>query len=476
MKRSRILYFHEETNEGKIQALEALSAEYRRYLQTCLDTMISQKRLKVPNEEILKFFPKENILNTNLVAACQRHAVEILSGWAASLYTRKIKARIKWLFREGSITETQRFQLFTIGKYSVDLPTENLPQEALDLYWSFLLDPEVSGRPPQVSNRIGMRMSIHTSTVKLIERTIASWWLGLSTLIKRATIKVPLKANPHLKSPDEIVHGCLVRKDKRGRWRVEFLEKKALEEPKLDMTLPRIGVDVGLNVIAATSDGRLLGEKIKPKFDKLYSKVRDLRANRQRQEFKENSCRLDRLEDKLTGMIKTCAGEAANKLVEAYPSTVFVIEDLDLSGCRGQKRFAYRALHHSLERKAPTLAVNPAYSSQPCPSCGYVSRNNRKGIKFRCRSCGRISHADVVGGKNLVRRSYDKEVRLDDDPSEVRAILRERYCARRRDSSSGEFAGTAFVAPNRRLTTRGSSQEDTGTASNAEVNLRATAN
>jgi transposase len=348
VKRSRILYFHPETNEGKILALEALSVEYRRYLQTCLDHLISQRRMKVPNGEILRFFPAEKTLNTNLVAACQRHAVEIISGWTASLYTRKIKPHIKSLFKAWTITEAQHFQLFTIGKYSIDRPTDTISQEALDLYWTMLLDPQVSGKTPSVSSRIGMRMSIHTSTVRVVERKLTSWWLGVSTLTKYRTIKIPLKSNPHVKSPDEIVHGCMVRKDRRGRWRVEVLEKKPVEEPKLDLTLPRIGVDVGLNVMAATSDGRLLGADVKPKFDKLYARVRDLRANRQRQGFKENSPRLDRLEDKLTGMIKTCAGGAANKLVTAYPSHVFVIEDLDLRGCRGQKRFAYRALHHSL--------------------------------------------------------------------------------------------------------------------------------
>jgi hypothetical protein len=34
MKRSRILYLHPKTNEGKIRALEALNVEYRRYLQS----------------------------------------------------------------------------------------------------------------------------------------------------------------------------------------------------------------------------------------------------------------------------------------------------------------------------------------------------------------------------------------------------------------------------------------------------------
>ena len=229
--------------------------------------------------------------------------------------------------------------------------------------------------------------------------------------------------------------GIHARKDKRGRWRFEVVERKEWVIPEAEQDALRIGVDVGLNVIAATSDGRTFGADLKPKFDRLYERVRSLRANRQRQGLRENSKRLDRLEDKLTGMVKTITGEVANKLVRDAPvGTVFVIEDLDLRGCRGQKRFAYRALAHSLETKAPTLKVNPAYTSQMCPSCGYVSRANRRGTNFVCRSCGRRSHADVVGGINLLGRSGEEQVGLGDHHRDVRELLRERFRESRRGS------------------------------------------
>jgi Putative transposase DNA-binding domain len=149
--------------------------------------------------------------------------------------------------------------------------------------------------------------------------------------------------------------------------------------------------------MAATSDGRLLGRELKPKFNALYDKVLAHRRNRQRQELRTDSPRLSALERRLTGMVKTMAGQCANKLVREYPNYVFVIEDLNLRGCRGSKRFAFKAIHHSLTTKAPTSEVNCAFTSQQCPSCGYLSRKNRNGIKFRCRGCGRLSHADVVG-------------------------------------------------------------------------------
>jgi predicted RNA-binding Zn-ribbon protein involved in translation (DUF1610 family) len=100
---------------------------------------------------------------------------------------------------------------------------------------------------------------------------------------------------------------------------------------------------------------------------------------------------------------------------------------------------ALEDLHTEYSKKAPTITVNPAYTSQMCPSCGYVSRENRRGIEFQCRSCGRISHADVVGAINLLGRSEDKQVGLDDRPVRVGGTS-ERAISR---TSAEQFLGSA---------------------------------
>lgn len=50
--------------------------------------------------------------------------------------------------------------------------------------------------------------------------------------------------------------------------------------------------------------------------------------------------------------------------------------------------------------------INPAYTSQCCPECNCVSKENRKKQdKFRCTECGYEKHADVVGSRNVSSRS-----------------------------------------------------------------------
>jgi hypothetical protein len=467
VKKSRFLYLDPRVNPGKAVALEALQAQYADYLGICVAAMLAAHKFSLALKDKQAFFPPCETLSSQIVKNVRDHAISIVSGWAAGKYTTKLRGFIKGKFIAGEIDEATRSALYILGKRLVDKPGGKVTQEALDLYWSWLLDEGIVGRAPGISERCGMRMSEMTAVLSMSTETkLSTWWLGFSHLqAGKARIQLPLAASPYVKDVADVSKGILARKTKQGRWRFEVVEHKEWEVPQPAEDAPRIGVDVGLNVMAATSDGELLGASLKPKFNALYAKVRSVRANRQRQGFKDNSPRLDKLESKLTGAVKTMAGEVSNKLVEAHPGAVFVVEDLDLRECKGAKRFAYRALHHSLEVKAPCEVVNPAYSSQTCPSCGYVSRSNRSGIKFICRSCGRKSHADVVGGINLLGRSEDKQVGLDDHPSAVKALLRERFRARCRTSSSGE-RNTALAPSSRRLTTGGSPLGDTGTASN----------
>ncbi|WP_255502900.1 transposase [Okeania sp. KiyG1] len=53
------------------------------------------------------------------------------------------------------------------------------------------------------------------------------------------------------------------------------------------------------------------------------------------------------------------------------------------------------------------IKVDADYTSQACPHCGYTSRGNRpkKGLIFRCESCGFELHADLIGARNIAMRT-----------------------------------------------------------------------
>ena len=459
MKKSRFFMLHSECNPGKVTALEALHVEYVAYVRICVQTMLDTRRLRLPRSEKQGFFPRAEKLTSQIEKNARDHAIQIVSTWAKGIYVRKLKTHIRLAFNSGEDEDFQK-QLYTVGKYLVHKPNKTVTQEAIDLYWTWLTDLEVVGNPPSISNRIPMRMSENTCSLEDPEEAVhADLWLRISTLVSRKLAWLPLVGNPYVKRSSDVSKGIHARKNRKGRWRFEAVDTKEWLICEAEPELPRIGVDVGLNVVAATSSGYTFGADLKPKFNQLYDKVRAVRSNRQRQDLKENSSRLDRLESKLSGLTKSITGRVSNELLRAYPESVFVLEDLDLRGCRGQKRFCYRELAHALESKAPTEKVNPAYSSQTCPSCGHVSRSNRSGIDFLCRQCGRCSHADVVGGINLRRRSTEKQIGLDDHPSEVKGVLVRLYWNRRNPDSQDcpqDFLNKYAPLPyGRRLTTRG---------------------
>ena len=439
--------------------------------------MFDARTLNLPRSAKQDFFPPSPTLSSQIVKNARDHAIQIVSTWAKGVYARKLKHRIKVAYRNREIDDNLKRQLCTVGKHLICEPWKFITQEAIEIYWGWLQDPKVAGNLPTCSDRIGMRLSEMTGKLQDPQETVlADLWLNLSTLVRRKVVWLPLVGNPYIKGASGVSKGIHARKDRRGRWRFEAVDSREWAIPEPSEDAPRVGVDVGLNVIAATSEGHTFGADLKPKFDKCYAKVRQVRANRQRQGLKLNSPRLDRLEDRLSGMTKSFTGRVSNELVARYPGAIFVLEDLDLRGCRGQKRFCYRALAHSLETKAPTEVVNPAYSSQTCPSCGHVSRLNRKGIDFVCRQCGRRSHADVVGGINLRGRSTAEQVgsvikvTLDNHPSEVQEVLVRLYWDRRNPGSQDcpqDFLTRHAPSPyGRRLTTRGSRLRDAVTASN----------
>ena len=68
-----------------------------------------------------------------------------------------------------------------------------------------------------------------------------------------------------------------------------------------------------------------------------------------------------------------------------------------------KRQLAYKVQWHG----GILLAVPPHHTSQTCPCCGNVSKDNRlTQAKFLCVDCGYENHADVVGAINVLERGY----------------------------------------------------------------------
>jgi hypothetical protein len=252
LTKSRFLYLHPAANAEKVAALDALQERYAAYLKTCVECMIAAHRINVPMPQRQAFFPRCDGLTSQIVKNARAHAVGIVSGWVAGKYLSNLRRHIKTLYKVRLIDEPMRACLCIIGKRGVDQVDKKVTQQALDLYWRLLLDEEVAGKQPTISRRCGMRMSEMTAVLDVSDTTrLTKWWLAFSHLVPGKRIQLPLVGTPYVTSIDQASKGILARKSKHGRWRFEVVDTKAWEIPVATRDMPRVGLDVGLNVMAA---------------------------------------------------------------------------------------------------------------------------------------------------------------------------------------------------------------------------------
>ena len=58
------------------------------------------------------------------------------------------------------------------------------------------------------------------------------------------------------------------------------------------------------------------------------------------------------------------------------------------------------------------VLVDPRYTSQTCPICGYTNAKNRPTqAHFGCRKCGYTENADIVAARNILKKSRTGSVR-----------------------------------------------------------------
>ena len=118
-----------------------------------------------------------------------------------------------------------------------------------------------------------------------------------------------------------------------------------------------------------------------------------------------------------------------NQAVDAYidslhgnKSTVTVLELLDIKEFNKSKdsdqclsTFARGLLSEKIMDKLNWhgyryAQIEPAYTSQVCPHCYHLSKENRNGKVFKCVHCGFTDDADHVGSINIKNRYFDTEI------------------------------------------------------------------
>jgi len=137
--------------------------------------------------------------------------------------------------------------------------------------------------------------------------------------------------------------------------------------------------------------------------------------------------------------IRQQISHAIHQAVDTRHPGVIVTERLDIRGKAKSKEMSRQVsywMRESLKERMDFLAlvevfhhkqVNPAYTSQMCPTCLFVHEDNRRGDIFKCLYCGHSDHTDRVAAINLKARNYDAEITIYTPKYVVKSILLARF-------------------------------------------------
>ena len=170
-----------------------------------------------------------------------------------------------------------------------------------------------------------------------------------------------------------------------------------------------LGIDVGVNNLAVTSERRFYGKEIKQKrirHDNFVSKL-------QSKCTKASKRKLKRLSGNWTKFMRwtnhTISRQIVNSLNEG---DVIVMEDI--SGIRESAsynkwihKWAFRQFQNFVEYKASmkgirVVYVNPAYTSKECNRCHNRDTVRHSGF-FECKTCGHSLQSDLNGARNIAQ-------------------------------------------------------------------------
>jgi len=279
---------------------------------------------------------------------------------------------------------------------------QNCAREALSACDSAQKQAEESGKQAVRPVHYGKRMIV-SSQIANVEMGKGSFDIvvTLTSIGKKIKIILPIKSHRHMKEFNDWKRSSSIT---LFRNTIQFSYEK--EYPKKETNRQAIGVDIGINKLLVTSDGKQYGKKIK----KLIGKIR-------RKQFKSKAYYQAKTQ------LKEYINVTTQKMFDEHQHIdLFVFEKIKGMKQNGKKRgnrnATFRKILHNWnyrylldycrgqteQRRSLYRSVNPYKTSQTCPVCSHVEKSNRVNEQFCCVCCGYKQDADVVGSINIVTR------------------------------------------------------------------------
>lgn len=195
----------------------------------------------------------------------------------------------------------------------------------------------------------------------------------------------------------------------------------SLPHPAVAKTDEVIGVDLGLNRPAVTSEPQFLGER---RWKEQQRRIFRLKRQLQKKGTKSAQRHLKKLSGKLFRQRRDHDHVLSKRIVANAPAgSTIVLENLthiretsrmgrgkqgkNVENKRRLHSWSFAQLYAFVAYKAEArgiqvVKVDPRHTSQTCSHCGYQHRSNRRSQSlFLCRECGYQLNADYNAAKNI---------------------------------------------------------------------------
>ena len=420
----------QSANVHKTEAIVAMLAPWQAGLVRVHSGLT---RTRFEGARFPKFLDTKPLADTSVLSQRQWQCVTKQTFAATRSWEGIAKLRLAALIRGSKLPKNTQFWLYRVNAFrawwfkdgSLLLPTDEEAPPAFVYRLARQMIKQVTRSHPRP--RMGsIRTMQMDSLIVNVERSRArtfDYWVKISTLDRGHPVMVPLSSYKHMETaPGRVLHYAQVRVDTDNQVSVSLLRKGALAQLRTDGTV--LGLDWGLSHMFATSDGQLLGNTTFPWLKERDAELLALMRALQKQGIKLRASRRYRA---LTRRIREHIVNEVNRVLNQLSRRnirAIVVEKLDFRGGGMSPRMNHllsKSARATIRAKLTSLTetagiavtyVHPAYTSQQCASCTNIDFRNRSGELFRCRFCGRESHADINGARTILGRSHNDSVRL----------------------------------------------------------------
>ena len=305
--------------------------------------------------------------------------------------------------------------------------TDNLQQKLKDLHgaWMRYFDKSLAAEKPRFKKKGKAQ-----DTIRFVN-------FNKYCVLEKGRVRLPSKLGWMRFRQSQSVIGNVKNStisQRSGHWYISFQVELEMEDPN-HPSATAIGLYMGIAKFVTLSDGtylkplsayrkyekqlavaqRKLAKKVKfsanwqkqkSKIQKLHSRIAHCRndyLHKASNIISKNHAMIVIEDLRVANMSKSAKGDAENhgKNVKAKSGLNKSILD------QGWHEFRRQLEYKQFWKGGLLIAVTAHYTSQTCPICQHVSRENRTTqTRFECVQCGYTNNADVVGAINVLERGH----------------------------------------------------------------------